>query len=60
MDSRPQLCAVQLEGLTLSCRIWEGTARPVLALHGLASNARAGGIWSHRAFPLHIWWWPRT
>ena len=54
MDSRPQLCAVQLEGLTLSCRIWEGTARPVLALHGLASNARWWDLVAPRLSPPHL------
>jgi pimeloyl-ACP methyl ester carboxylesterase len=31
---------VQLPGIRLSVREWEGEGRPVLCLHGLASNAR--------------------
>lgn len=54
MDSRPKLRAVQLEGLKLSCRIWEGTARPILALHGLASNARWWDLVAPRLSPPHL------
>lgn len=54
MASRPQLSAVRLGRLTLSCRIWEGTARPVLALHGLASNARWWDLVAPRLSPPHL------
>lgn len=40
MDRGPEERRVQAGGVALSCRIWEGKASPILAIHGLASNAR--------------------
>ena len=54
MDSRPTLRAAELDGLTLSCRIWEGTALPILALHGLASNARWWDLVAPHLSPPHL------
>ena len=41
-DAVPSDIFVQANGLRLHCRDWGGSGRPVVLLHGLASNAR---IW---------------
>lgn len=41
-DEQPSTLYVQANGLRLHCRDWGGDGRPMVLLHGLASNAR---IW---------------
>ncbi len=54
MDRRPQERLVEVGGLKLSCRIWEGPGRPILALHGLASNARWWDLVARHLSPPHL------
>jgi pimeloyl-ACP methyl ester carboxylesterase len=54
MVPTPQQRLVQVGGVELSCRIWPGTGRPLLTLHGLASNARWWDLVAQALSPPHL------
>ena len=58
MSSRPGTDSpvelfVKAGAVRLSCRVFEGTDRPILALHGLASNARWWDLVARHLSPPH-------